>query len=91
MHDLMPVRLMRIEQDIRPSITGALFHFKFISSLTDKAAEEMRRKQHYASSTEYKTYLSAANPILHQPGISVRYQSPDQLIKLGLICRGNWL
>ena len=91
MHDLMPMRLTRIEHDSRPAITGALFHFKFFASLSDKAAEEMHRKQHYAGSAEYKSYASATNPILYQEGVSIRYRSPDQLIRLGLMCRGNWL
>ncbi|MDO6962702.1 glycosyltransferase family 2 protein [Rhizobium alvei] len=90
MHDLMPARLVRPD-GVQPAITGALFHFKFFASLTEKAAEEMARKQHYAGGQEYRTYLDADNPVLYEPGISVRYENPEQLISLALISRGNWL
>ncbi|MDB5526300.1 MAG: hypothetical protein JWM58_4063 [Rhizobium sp.] len=91
MHDLKPMRLMRVQDAYNPAITGALFHFKFFASLADKAQEEMHRKQHFAGSAEYQQYAAARDPILYEDGISVRYESVEQLISLGLVCRGNWL
>lgn len=90
-HDLKPMRLMRVQDPFNPTITGALFHFKFFSSLTDKAMEEMRRKQHFEGGAEYLRYASEKDPIFYEEGISVRYESIEQLMRLGLICRGNWL
>lgn len=91
MHDLLPARLGRVAHDVRPAITGALFHFKFISSLADKAAEEMIRKQHYNAGQEYQRYVETHNPMFYEVGLSARYESPEQLIRFGLISRGNWI
>lgn len=91
MHDIKPSRVMRIGTDGRPAITGALFHFKFFASLSDKASEEMARKQHYNASVEYQRYVETHNPMFYEQGLSVRYEDPEQLIALGLISRGNWL
>jgi hypothetical protein len=91
MHDIKPSRVMRIGMDGRPAITGALFHFKFFASLSSKANEEMVRKQHYNASQEYQRYVETHNPMFYEDGLSIRYESPDQLINLGLISRGNWL
>ena len=91
MHDIKPMRLMRVRDRFNPSITGALFHFKFFASLKDKAAEEMTRKEHYFGGTEYERYAKENRENLYEEGVSVRYESPEQLIGLGLICRGNWL
>ncbi len=91
MHDLKPMRLMRVQDAFNPAITGALFHFKFFASLSDKAQEEMVRKQHFAGSAEYQQYAAARDPVFYEEGISIRYQSVEQLIRLGLVCRGSWL
>ena len=91
MHDLKPMRLMRVQDAWNPAISGALFHFKFFSSLSEKAREEMKRKQHFAGSAEYQQYLETSDPVYYEEGLSVRYESVEQLIRLGLICRGNWL
>lgn len=91
MHDLKPMRLMRVQDAFNPAITGALFHFKFFSSLTEKAQEEMNRKQHFAGSIEYQQYAAARDPVIYEEGISIRYESVEQLIRLGLINRGSWL
>ncbi len=91
MHDLRPMRLMRAQDAYNPTISGALFHFKFFASLTSKAEEEMVRKEHFEGGTEYHRYMEAANPHFYEEGISIRYESPDQLIRLGLISPGSWI
>ena len=98
MHDLRPFYLNHAERLpayirdwARPlSTTGCLFHFKFMSSLTAKAAEEMRRKQHFADSAEYKRYDAAGDLNFYREGLSARYESPRQLIDLGLMSQGRW-
>jgi len=91
MHDLKPMKLMRVQDKESPAPTGALFHFKFFASLRDKAAEELHRKEHYFGGTEYERYAKESRENLYEEGISVRYESTEQLIRLGLMCRGNWL
>lgn len=91
MHDIKPMRLMRVLDKYNPTPTGALFHFKFFATLKDKAAEEMGRKEHFQGGTEYERYVRENREVLYEEGVSLRYESPEQLIHLGLMCRGNWL
>ena len=92
MHDLKPSRLMKLhDPQVPDNISGVLFHFKFFASLNEKAAEEMKRKQHFQAGTEYERYKAANSANFHEEGLSERYESPDQLIALGLMNRGNWL
>jgi hypothetical protein len=90
MHDGRPVHLNDPQWRGERPVTGCLFHFKFMSSLSAKASEEMDRKQHYADSAEYTRYASAENATLFRDGLSVRYAGPEQLVELGLMSQGNW-
>lgn len=72
-------------------VSGALFHFKFLSSLSQKVEEEMVRRQHYGGSREYKRYEENIRKILYFRKISVEYENPKQLIGLGLINEGEWI
>lgn len=71
--------------------SGALLHTKFLSTFTDKAREELLRKQHYANSHEYKAYAAGldANPDLWCKW-SEKYINWRQLEILGLMSKGNW-
>jgi hypothetical protein len=91
MHDGFPVGLNRAHIPGEVSISGCLFHFKLLSLLIDKAKEEIERKQHYAGSREYRTYLDSEQIRFHESGISVKYESPEQLIELGLMSAGSWI
>ena len=91
MHDIKPMRLMRVMDKYNPTPTGALFHFKFFATLKDKAAEELGRKEHFQGGTEYERYARESREVLYEEGVSVRYESTEQLIRLGLMCRGNSL
>lgn len=88
MHDAWPFALNRVDDP--EAVTGALFHFKFVASLRDKAAEEARRAQHYADGREYARYREEDRATFHAEGISVRYEGPEQLVELGLIHPGRW-
>lgn len=90
MHDLRPFYLNNAQLGNPHPTTGCLFHFKFMASLTQKAAEEMRRKQHYDDSAEYKRYDSAGDVNFYKEGLSARYESSQQLIDLGLMNQGRW-
>jgi len=90
MHDAYPVSLNRAHARGDVSVTGSLFHFKFVSQLQQKASEEMTRGEHYAGSREYQRYHDAPDTCYHDPDISVRYESPEQLIGLGLMSPGRW-
>ncbi len=71
--------------------SGLLLHTKFLDSFSDKAREELRRRQHYAASAEYKAYAAGleAEPELWCRW-SERYINWRQLEMLGLMSRGNW-
>jgi hypothetical protein len=89
-HDARPLYLNRAHAPGAVSVTGALFHFKFVASLADKAREEQVRREHYASGREYDRYAAAAADRLHLPGVSLRYEGPGQLLALGLMSAGRW-
>jgi hypothetical protein len=87
-----PATLNRAHTRGEVSLTGCLFHFKLVSLLVDKANEEAVRKQHYANGHEYRSYREAGDEIrFYQEGVSVRYESPEQLIRLGLMSAGPWI
>lgn len=90
MHSMTPLHLNRPNSKSAFSTTGGLLHFKFIATLIEKASEETLRNQHYGDGREYDKYREKYDHILYDPDISVRYENPDQLIKLGLMTRGDW-
>lgn len=70
---------------------GALLHTKFMNTFSEKAEEEMKRKQHYAASREYRTYLKQMDGDLKLwTEDSSEYKNWQQLESLGLMSRGNW-
>jgi glycosyl transferase family 2 len=71
---------------------GCLLHTKFLNLFSQKAVEEVRRRQHYAASREYKSYIRGLNSELDLwTDKSVRYENWQQLDELGLMCKGNWV
>ncbi len=71
--------------------SGVLLHTKFLDTFTEKAKEELVRKQHYAGSVEYKIY---AERLKDDPDLwckwSEKYINWRQLEILGLMSKGNW-
>jgi hypothetical protein len=71
--------------------SGCLLHAKFLSPLTDKVAEELKRREHFAGSREYKAYAAMLST---EPDLwckwSEKYINWRQLEILGLISKGNW-
>lgn len=76
--------------DAPTAVSGVLFHFKYVSLLVAKAAEEMQRGEHYGGSGEYKAYFDAGDPVLYDPEVSIRYRGPQQLQDLGFMQAGGW-
>jgi hypothetical protein len=72
------------------AVSGVLFHFKYVNLLTAKAREEMKRGEHYDGSAEYKAYLDAGDPVLHDAEVSVRFGGTRQLQDLGFMQAGGW-
>lgn len=71
---------------------GILLHTKFMNTFAEKAQEEMDRKQHYAASREYRTYVKSLDSDLNlHTDQSVKYENWKQLEDLGLLSRGNWV
>ncbi|MHC3941783.1 hypothetical protein ACI0FR_03113 [Paenochrobactrum sp. BZR 201-1] len=89
-HDAFPFTLNHAHNNGEVNPTGALFHFKMVSDLEVKAAEEMLRKQHYGDGVEYKMYNQKNIPEFYKHGISVRYENDRQLIDLGIMSPGTW-
>lgn len=89
-HDAFPRRLNRAHAEGEVSVTGALFHFKLVSALTAKAAEEAERNEHYDGGREYAHYRLPSAAEFFVPGISTRYRDPAQLVALGLMSPGRW-
>ena len=71
--------------------SGCLLHAKFLNTFTEKAEEELSRRQHYAASHEYKAYHIGLkdNPDLWCKW-SEKYINWRQLEILGLMSKGNW-
>lgn len=90
MHDAYPLRLNRAHTPGEVSATGALFHFKFVSRLREKAEEELQRREHYAGGREYERYAEKNSESFYEEGISLRYEGPEQLIRLGFMSAGSW-
>ncbi|MEO1424933.1 MAG: glycosyltransferase family 2 protein [Pseudomonadota bacterium] len=92
-HSLLPRGLNRVYDEWggeKPS--GCLLHAKFLNLLTDKAEEEMLRRQHYAGSREYIAYrarLGQGRSLQNE--WSVRYRGWRQLEQLGLMSSGGWI
>ncbi|MDP4031569.1 MAG: glycosyltransferase family 2 protein, partial [Pseudorhodobacter sp.] len=64
---------------------------KFLSPLTAKVAEELGRREHFASSREYIAYSATLST---EPDLwckwSEKYINWRQLEILGLMSKGNW-
>ncbi|WP_420849804.1 glycosyltransferase family 2 protein [Paracoccus siganidrum] len=91
-HMLLPRSLnLTYDEDGGELASGCLLHAKFLSSFSQKAAEELDRRQHYANSQEYRAYHAGlqGEADLWCPE-SREYQDWQQLEELGLISRGNW-
>ena len=71
--------------------SGVLMHAKFLDTFSQKAKEELERKQHYAASHEYKAYAAG---LQEDPNLwckwSERFINWRQLEILGLMSKGNW-
>ncbi len=73
--------------------TGALLHFKFVSSFREKIDHAIRHQNHYNDSGEYQKYLkqleNSENYTLFSP-VSEKYESTESLMKANLITGGCW-
>jgi len=71
--------------------SGCLLHAKFIDTFDHKASEELKRREHFSASHEYKAYAARqeAAPELWCKW-SEKYINWRQLEILGLMSKGNW-
>lgn len=92
MHMTSMIKLNRPHKPSHISPTGCILHFKFLSSLVEKIAEEVDRKQHYGNSVEYRMYGNAleAGQEIYISDISEKYRDSKQLMELGLMTGGQW-
>ncbi len=72
--------------------SGCLLHTKFLNTFSEKSYEELKRKQHFANSHEYKAYTKG---LKNSPSLwcrwSEKYINWRQLEILGLMSKGNWI
>ncbi len=90
-HIVWPNRLNRPHFQDTLAPTGCLLHFKYLALFREKVEEEMGRKQHYAGSREYQSYLAGldSKTVLWNKA-SVRFQNWRQCVDLGLMNVGRW-
>ncbi|MEM7722186.1 MAG: glycosyltransferase family 2 protein [Pseudomonadota bacterium] len=71
--------------------SGVLLHAKFLDTFPAKAEEELKRREHYAASAEYRAYMEGMdkNPDFWTKW-SEKYINWRQLEILGLMSKGNW-
>lgn len=73
--------------------TGALLHFKFVSSFREKIDQAIRLRNHYGNSEEYEKYLrhleESESHVLYSP-VSMRYAGSHSLIEANLMTGGAW-
>ena len=91
-HMLLPRGLNMVYDDWGgEKVSGCLLHAKFISPLTAKVEEELKRREHFASSREYIAY---SEQLSTEPDLwckwSEKYINWRQLEILGLMSKGNW-
>ncbi|MDD2724968.1 MAG: glycosyltransferase family 2 protein [Methylovulum sp.] len=90
-HIVWPKRLNNPHFSDTLAPTGCLLHFKYLAAFREKAEEELERKQHYAGSLEYDRYLTGLNDNLCLwTSASVRFQSWQHCVDLGLMNIGRW-
>lgn len=88
-HSALPRRLNRVWRGQQCS--GVLLHTKFLPSIVDKSAEEKQRCEHFGIPSQFDAYYDhlIRDADLWHPD-ALRYESWQQLEKLGLMQRGNW-
>lgn len=71
--------------------SGVLLHAKLLDIFSEKAAEELDRREHFSASAEYRAYHAglSENPDFWTRW-SERYINWRQLEILGLMLKGNW-
>lgn len=72
-----------------PTSWGALLHFKFPPNYKEKIAYAAKQGQHYNGASHYKALQakiqSDGELALYDPKVSLGYEGPEQLVKLGFI------
>jgi len=89
-HQILPRYLHDVlDLDGQSKASGILLHTKFLPVVTQKSAEELRRKQHFENTSLYEDYHQrlSEGPDLWYEG-SCRYEGPDKLIAQGLMSKG---
>ena len=92
-HMLLPRGLNLVYDETGGEKTsGCLLHAKFLHTLSNKTEEELKRRQHYGNSREYRAYHEQLedSPVLWCKW-SEKYINWRQLEILGLMSKGNWV
>lgn len=90
-HQMLPRSLnVTYSMTNNPRPCGCLLHFKFLDILATKSSEELKRKEHFASSREYRAYAKRLDHSLWTTD-SALYENWRQLSDLGLMSAGDWV
>lgn len=90
-HTLLPRGLNKTFEDWGgEKICGVLLHAKFLPDLKHKAIRELKRRQHYAGSREYRAYGSSSNETVLSHKHSTKFENWAQIEELGLMSLGGW-
>lgn len=74
------------------STSGCLLHFKYASSFTEYVAEAAKSQQYWNGGSEYQAYVQSLEDneslSLYHKEHSIRLESSEQLIRMGIMRRG---
>ncbi|SLN42723.1 hypothetical protein PEL8287_02127 [Roseovarius litorisediminis] len=92
-HSILPRQLNCVYDEAGGErLSGILLHTKFLHTATERSAEEKKRGEHFANSSQYDSYYDsiADNPDLWCDR-STRLIGWRQLEAMGLMSKGNWV
>ena len=78
----------RVKQERFATTSGVLLHFKLAHDFAARAAEEVRRGQHFENACQYKAYLDGLkqNPdLIIRNSRSVKLEDSAQLVRISLM------
>lgn len=73
-------------------VMAGLLHFKYLSDFGPRVKYEAVRGEHWAGATQYKAYarkVEEDGALSFMDAASVRYEGPEQLLRLGLLQHGG--
>lgn len=92
-HELYPTNLNHAHHQGIHTPTGALLHFKFLSTFREKVSQAIEEGNHYNNSSEYQQYqkhIDAVECFRLDSEVSTSYTGSASLLDHNLITSGHW-